>query len=74
MEEVVLRPASRLVEKELADTGIGKDLGIIIAAIKKPDGTMQFNPTSKTVLHAGDTLIALGEISKLKHLEEISGR
>jgi len=74
MEEVVLRPKSRLVEKELADTGIGKELGIIIAAIKKPDGTMHFNPTSKTVLHAGDTLIALGEISKLKDLEEISGK
>ncbi len=74
MEEVVLKPDSGLVESKLEDTGIGKDLGIIIAAIKKPDGSMQFNPTSKTVLHAGDTLIALGEISKLRHLEELSSK
>ncbi len=73
MEEVIVKPDSKISGVPLLDTGIGKDLGIIIAAIKKPDGSMQFNPTSKTVLNAGDTLIALGEISKLKVLEELSG-
>lgn len=73
MEEVVVKPGSRISGISLLDTGIGKDLGIIVAAIKRPDGSMQFNPTSKTVLNAGDTLIALGEISKLKQLEELSG-
>lgn len=72
MEEVVIKPDSRISGTPLLDTGIGKDLGIIIAAIKKPDGSMQFNPTSRTVLNAGDTLIALGEISKLNQLEELS--
>jgi uncharacterized protein with PhoU and TrkA domain len=31
---------------------------------------MRFNPTHKTEISAGDTLIALGETSKLKRLEE----
>jgi K+/H+ antiporter YhaU regulatory subunit KhtT len=33
---------------------------------------MQFNPTSRTVIEPGDTLIALGEISKLKKLETMA--
>ena len=73
LEEVEVRPGSVLSGKTLEATGIGKDLGIIIAAVKKPDGTMHFNPTSRTVIESGDTLIALGEISKLKTLEVMSG-
>lgn len=73
LEEVEIHPGSALVGKTLEASGIGRDLGIIIAAIKKPDGAMQFNPTSKSVMESGDTLIALGEISKLKTLEATAG-
>jgi voltage-gated potassium channel len=73
LEEVEIRPGSALAGKTLEASGIGRDLGIIIAAIKKPDGAMQFNPTSKSVMESGDTLIALGEISKLKTLEASAG-
>ena len=73
LEEVEIHPGSALVGKTLEASGIGRDLGIIIAAIKKPDGAMQFNPTSKSVMESGDTLIALGEISKLKTLEAMAG-
>jgi voltage-gated potassium channel len=73
LEEVEVLPGSVLSGKTLEATGIGKDLGIIIAAVKKPDGTKHYNPTSRTVIESGDTLIALGEISKLKTLEVMSG-
>lgn len=73
LEEVEVMPGSALGGKTLESTGIGKDLGIIVAAIKKPDGTMHFNPTSRSVIESGDTLIALGEISKLKSLELMAG-
>ncbi len=74
LEEVKVHEGSALGGKTLEASGIGRDLGIIIAAIKKPDGTMQFNPTSKTVIESGDTLIALGEISRLKALEAMTGK
>jgi K+/H+ antiporter YhaU regulatory subunit KhtT len=32
---------------------------------------MKFNPTYLTLIEPGDTLIALGEVSKLKVLEEM---
>lgn len=69
MEEVLISKESSLVGKSLDECGIGRELGIIIVAIKKPNGEMKFNPTFKSSIKSGDTLIALGESSKLKHLE-----
>jgi voltage-gated potassium channel len=72
MEEVQIKETSALVGKSLDECGIGRDLGIIIVAIKKPNGEMRFNPTFRSAIKAGDTLIALGESSKLKNLEHMS--
>lgn len=69
MEEIPIRPDSHFIGKSLDECGIGRELGIIVVAIKKPGGEMKFNPTSRTQIAEGDTLIALGEISKLKILE-----
>lgn len=33
---------------------------------------MRFNPNFRTVIQSGDTLIALGEIPKLKKLESMA--
>ncbi|GAB4486651.1 MAG: potassium channel protein [Thermodesulfovibrionales bacterium] len=72
MEEVGIGEGSPLVGKSLDECGIGRDLGIIIVAIKKPSGEMRFNPTFRSTIKTGDTLIALGESSKLKTLEEMA--
>ena len=69
MEEVLIKESSELVGKSLDECGIGRELGIIIVAIKKPNGEMKFNPTFKSAIKTGDTLIALGESTKLKNLE-----
>lgn len=72
MEEITIQEGSKLAGLTLDECGIGRELGIIIVAIKLPTGDMKFNPTFKTVIKAGDTLIALGEISKFKVLEEMA--
>lgn len=72
MEEVGISEGSSLVGKSLDECGIGRELGIIIVAIKKPSGEMRFNPTFRSTIKTGDTLIALGESSKLKTLEEMA--
>ena len=72
MEEVQIKESSPLVGKSLDESGIGRELGIIIVAIKRPNGEMKFNPTFRSAIKEGDTLIALGEISKLKTLEEMA--
>lgn len=56
----------------LEECGIGRDLGAIIVAVKQPTGETKFNPSFRSTIKAGDTLIALGEVSKLKDVEEMS--
>ena len=72
MEEVKIPEGSAMAGVSLDQCGIGKELGIIVVGIKRSNGEMRFNPTSRSNIKAGDTLIALGEISKLKILEEMS--
>lgn len=72
MEEIGIKEGSKLVGLTLDECGIGRELGIIVVAIKKSTGDMKFNPTFRTSLKSGDTLIALGEVSKLKVLEDMA--
>ncbi|OGW31130.1 MAG: potassium transporter TrkA [Nitrospirae bacterium GWF2_44_13] len=72
MEEITVQHNSKLAGLTLDECGIGRDLGIIVVAIKKVSGDMKFNPTFRTSIEAGDTLIALGEISKLRIFEDMA--
>ncbi|MDA8433201.1 MAG: NAD-binding protein [Nitrospiraceae bacterium] len=72
MEEITIQENSHLVGLTLDECGIGRDLGIIVVAIKQATGEMKFNPTFRSAIREKDTLIALGEISKLKMLEEMA--
>jgi voltage-gated potassium channel len=71
LEEILIPDVSRFSGLSLDQCGFGKELGVIIVAIKKTSGDMQFNPTFRTLIEPGDTLIALGETSKLRALEEM---
>jgi voltage-gated potassium channel len=68
IEETEIRSGSRLVGRTVRESGIRQDLGIIIVAIKKPDGKMLFNPASDLGLAPGDVLIALGRRDGLNRL------
>jgi len=72
LEEIRIRNASRLAGKNLINSGIRKELGIIIVGIKKGDGNMVFNPASETLIEAGDVLITLGEAPAILNLEQIA--
>ena len=48
---------------------LGRDLGVIVMAIRKRDGRMVFNPPADTAIEAGDYLIAMGEPAGLRKLE-----
>lgn len=73
MEEIYVHKGANIVDMTLDECGIGRELGIIIVAIKREGGDMRFNPTFKTSIKAGDVLIALGEKIKLKVLEDMAG-
>jgi len=72
MEEIQIQGDSDLIGRTLEECGIGRDLGVIIVAIKQTTGDTRFNPTFRSQVAAGDTLIALGERSRLKAVEEMA--
>ncbi len=72
MEEIDVQEGSALAGKTIHESGIGRNLGVIIVAIKRQEGDMKFNPVHNTKIRAGDTLIAIGEVEKLKRLEKMA--
>ena len=71
MEEIPVSGSSILTDVTLKDSEIRQKYNLIIIAIKKADGSMHFNPSFETRLRAGETVIAVGEISNLQKLENI---
>lgn len=74
IEEIKVTTQSKLIGKTIAESGIGRDIGVIIIGIKRADGRMEFNPTSQTLIKEGDTLIVVGQTDKLLMLEELATR
>ncbi len=72
IHEVTIQEGSTLENQTLDECGIGRELGVIIVAIKQKSGEMKFNPTFRTAIQAGDTLIAVGETSKLTILGKMA--
>jgi voltage-gated potassium channel len=65
LEEITVEDASRFKGKPLRESGIRRELGLIVVAIKKAAGDMIFNPSSETLIEKGDCLIVLGEKKQL---------
>lgn len=74
IEETRIEEGSRLVGTTLLASRIRQDLGVIIVAIRKPEGHMQYNPPGDAVMTAGDVLIALGHRQQLDQLEGLAKR
>ena len=72
MQEIGIQEGSSLVGLTLQECGIGEGLGVIIVAIKQSTGDTRFNPTFRSTVQPGDTLIVLGEVAKLKGFEELA--
>ncbi len=73
MEEIPVQPDSEISGQTLDQCGIGRELGVIIVAIKKQSGRMQINPSYVDSIAPGDTLVAIGEASKLRALKARAG-
>ena len=71
LEEIKINDTEKLPGTSLSESGIRRDLDLIVVAIKKEDGGMIFNPAFDTIIKKGDTLIALGERVNLNKLAEL---
>ncbi|HSH12247.1 MAG TPA: potassium channel protein, partial [Desulfurivibrionaceae bacterium] len=69
LEEMVISAGSKMAGATLMDSGIRKKYDLIVVAIKRQGGEMQFNPSPNTPLDVSDTLVVLGNHKDIKDLE-----
>jgi voltage-gated potassium channel len=69
IEQLRVSPGSVLSSKTMEEVQLGRIYGVIVLAVRRQSGVMQFNPQAYVRLEDGDVLIAMGERQKLKQLE-----
>ncbi len=67
-EEIPVVAGCKLVNTTLQESKIRQKLGVLIIAMKKADGTMEFNPKPDSRIQEGDTIITVGQAANLKEL------
>ena len=71
-EQVEVGGSSELAGHRLRETRIRSELDIVIAAIRRADGQMTFNPSGETKIEPGDLLIAIGRADALVSLHQLA--
>lgn len=71
IEQVRVAENSATVSKTIMEMRLGRELGVIVLAIRHRDGQMVFNPPAETAVSAGDFLIVMGRQQNLRSLEEL---
>lgn len=71
MEEIAISEHSKLVGKNLIESNLRKDYGIIIIAVNKSAGEMVYNPSPLYTIESGDNLIILGNKSEITSLRKV---
>jgi voltage-gated potassium channel len=69
--EICVGRDSSFAGRTIENSRIRQDRGVIILAIKREQG-MRFNPSPEDRIEAGDYLIAMGEPSQLRQLEQMA--
>jgi voltage-gated potassium channel len=69
-EEVAVDGHSELAGKALNRTNVLKELNLIVVAIRRRSGDLEYQPTAETVVNEGDLLIVIGKADSVKQLVE----
>src|SRR5215831_10802462 len=69
IEQVQVESSGAMVTKTIEQLRLGSQYGVIVLAVQHKNGVMQFNPPADLRIEGGDVLIAMGERTKLKRLE-----
>ena len=70
MEEFRVSSGSTLAGNTIEEARIRSRYGLIVVAIKRPDGPMIFNPDADEKMEPGDVLVLLGPEDQVRDLED----
>ena len=71
-EQIDIGEGAPFAGQKLRDTNLRQDFGVVVVAIKRAGGHMQFNPSPDDSLQVGDQLVVLGHVDQLKALEGVA--
>ena len=60
--------------KTIRDANLRQAFGVIVVAINRQAGHMEFNPAPDATILAGDQLVVLGHPDQLKALDTAAGK
>lgn len=71
IEEFLIEAGSPICGKQLKDSRLHEDHGIVVLTIKSLMGDMVFNPQGDTKLEAGNVLVVVGHRGKIKEVKRL---
>jgi voltage-gated potassium channel len=69
MEQVSIGAGSGLAGRTILEANVRQRFGVIVVAIQREGGHMDFNPPHDAVMRGGDELVVLGRPGQLRDLE-----
>ena len=72
-EQIEVKANSRFVGASIRDANLRQDFGVIVVAIKRAAGHMEFNPAPEAIIGANAQLVVLGPPDQLQALEAAAG-
>jgi voltage-gated potassium channel len=73
MDDVPIRDGSPLRGQSLRNADIGRRTGVIVIAVKRADGRVEFPPSGDEPLDLGDSIVVLGRRSNLDQFRKLFG-
>jgi voltage-gated potassium channel len=74
LDELTISAGSTLDGQPLSNLELGGNLGFLIVAVRRSDGSVLVDPPNDLRIAAGDALVVLGRTSSLPDLARISSQ
>ncbi|MEZ5290308.1 MAG: potassium channel protein [Vicinamibacterales bacterium] len=71
-EQIELADRGPLIGRTIREAELRQRFGVIVVAIRRRAGHMEFNPPPEALLQAGDQLVLLGSAEKLRELDAVA--
>jgi len=74
MEQVRIAEGAAIAGRSILEANLRQRFGVIVVAIQRADGKMDFNPAPDASMRPGDHLVVLGHADNLRELEAAAGQ
>ena len=69
-DQYTVRDGDDLQGKTLREVNLPRDIGVLVIAVSREDGTQMFNPHPDTIMRSGDTIFMTGQSGSISKFEK----